>query len=686
MVISMGKSMSVRFIAILLVLIGVGQGIGAVLFLGSIRSGFMDSLHDRMRLQIKQTAAVMSEPVFTSSMLPIETYIDEAMKDKDVQSLKVINKDGVILRQKSVPVMANKRYLLTQQIHFLDETIGTVELEYAATTIDASMRGSLFIIPFYQAGMLLLVALVLIRLFNRYVKRPVNELNQAIEGITGGDLTIEVPVHRDDEIGTIAVGVRFLKERLAGTVDRISSISDKVAGAIRELNDTFDRVREVAEHQNRSTETVSHEVREAGESQRQIVANTEQLLSLSGDNLSALLEMQATSEAVAETTDSLSQNLQDSYSTLAELAQSAKEITRMADDVASFVAEASSSIEEIYRSVRNAEDLVNESTLLSTQTTNVISGKGMEAIDRTTAGMKRIANFIDALMAAIEGLGTRSRDIGKVLGVIEDVTEKSRLLSLNAQIIAAQAGEHGKGFAVVAQEMKQLSDKAALSTREIAGIVGAIQSEIGEVVAETRESVGVVREGEAVVAKTAEVLHEILATSRQATELSEGIERASREQTGGLQLVVTSTEQIRNKIQEVYRGTSEQEKSTSFLLKALDPIKDGMETTRRATVEQAGSSRFISTNIEQANQKNSDIAVASAHQQQLNQRVIDALHDVVAKGHATVAEVNGLIPYVTAMREDLEVLRTEMTMFKTANRGAAQSPAAEPDPADGSES
>jgi methyl-accepting chemotaxis protein len=668
----MGKSMSTRFIAILLVLIAVGQGIGAVLFLSSIRSGFMDSLHDRMRRQIKQTAAVMSEPVFTSSMLPIETYIDEAMKDKDVQSLKVINKDGVVLRQKSVPVKSDNLYILKQQIKFLDENIGEVQLEYAATTIDASMRRSLYLIPIYQAGILLLVALVLIRLFNCYVKGPVNDLNRAIEGITGGDLTVDVPVHRDDEIGTIASGVRFLAERLAGTVERISSISEKVSGAIRELNDTFARVREVVDNQNRSTEKVSLEVGEAGESQRQIVANTEQLLALSGDNLSALLQMQATSEEIAGTTDSLNQNLQVSYSTLAELAQSAKEITRMADDVASFVAESSSSIEEIYRSVKNAEGLVNESTRLSTQTTDVISGKGMEAISQTTAGMKRIANFIDALMTAIEGLGTRSRDIGQILGVIEDVTEKSRLLSLNAQIIAAQAGEHGKGFAVVAQEMKQLSDKAALSTREIAGIVGTIQSEIGGVVAETRESVGVVHEGEAVVAKTADVLNEILATSRQATELSEGIERASREQTSGLQLVVTSTEQIRNKIQEVYRGTSEQEKSTSFLLKALDPIKDGMETTRRATVEQAGSSRFISANIEQANQKNSDIAVASSHQQQLNQRVLNALQDVVTKGHATVAEVNGLIPYVNAMREDLESLRTEMAIFKTTNSGRTQ--------------
>jgi methyl-accepting chemotaxis protein len=665
MKINMGKSISVKFIAILLVLLAVGQGVGAYLFLSSIRSGFMDALHERMKRQIKQTAAVMAEPVETSSMLSIETYIDEAMKDKDVQALQVISESGTVLREQAVKEGRVKGIVLTEPIKFLDKTIGTVKLEYAAKTIDASMRKSLIIIPLYQGVLLLLVALVLIRLFNSYVKRPVEGLNRAIADITGGDLTVQVPVYRDDEIGTVALGVKFLAERLAGTVARINSISDKAAGAVRQLNDTFARVRAVAESQNKSTEEVSAEVGRAGASQQQIVDSTEQLLALSGDNLSTLLQMKASSEEIAGTTDSLTTNIQDSYSTLAELAQSAKEMTRMADEVASFVAEASSSVEEVYRSVKNAEAMIKDSARLSIQTTIVISDKGMDAVTTTTEGMKRIGTFIDALMAAIEKLGGRSRDIGKVLGVIEEVTEKSRLLSLNAQIIAAQAGEHGKGFAVVAQEMKQLSDKAALSTREIADIVNTIQQEIGEVVSETRESVKVVREGETLVARTASVLDEILISSRQATDLAEGIERASHEQTAGLKMAVNSTEQIRDKILDVNRATSEQEKSTAYLLKALDPIKDGMESTRRATDEQARSSRFISGNIELANQKNSDIAVASVQQQQLNQRVLEALDAVVTMGRSTVTEVNGLIPCVTAMRVDMEALRAEMAGFRT---------------------
>lgn len=671
---TLGKSISARLITTLLIILVIGQAVGAYLFLTSIRLGFMDSLHSRMTRQAKQAAGVLGEAAVTYNTSLIESYINEAMKDRDIVAIRVLDKSGAVVKEQSAQHGTKKVFTVTEPLLFVGEAVGNVRVEYAAKTIDDSMLGSLVLIPLYQGAMLVVVAIVFIRLFTSYVKRPVEELNRAIAGITGGDLGIEVPVSRDDEIGSIAMGVKFLAERLSGTITRINSISGKVAEAVHELTDTFERVRDVIEKQNQSTQEVSEAVRGANATQQHIVSNTEQLLALSGDNLSTLLQMRASSEEIAGTTDSLAVNLQSSYDTLQELAQSAGEVTRMADEVATFVAESSSCIEEVYRSVKNVETMINESSRLSTQTTTVISGKGMDAVAAVMAGMKRIGGFIDTHMVAIERLGDRSRDIDKILGVIEDVTAKSRLLSLNAQILAAQSGEHGKGFSVVAEEMKQLSDKAALSTREIADIVNAIQQEIGDVVKDSRDSVDVVREGEKVVANTTSVLDEILTTARQATTLAEGIELAAGEQTTGLKQAVSTTELIRDRIGEVNRATMRQEKSTTFLLDALKPVREGMEFTRRSTGEQAHSSVSIAGNIEQANQKNADISVASANQQKLNQRVLDALHAVVHMGHSTVSEVNRLLPQVTAMREELESLRLEMAVFRNRQEPSADTP------------
>jgi methyl-accepting chemotaxis protein len=666
MAVSRGKSISQRLIVTLLLVLVIGQGIGAYLFLKATNSGLMNALHGRMKREIKQASALLAEPVATFNTSLIELFVTDTLNDLDIQSIRIEDASGAPVAEKTLKRDSGAVYSLSEPLSFVGSNVGKVKIVYTPKTIHDSMQNSRLLILFYQAGMLLVVALVLVRLFNRYIRVPVELLNSSIARITQGDLSETVSACRDDEIGSIANGVRFLAERLEGTVARINSNSEKVTLAVQQLNATFDTVRGGINSQNRSTEEVVLKVESAAGAQLEIAANTGQLLSLSEDNLSALLEMKASSEEIATNADHLNKNLRDSLSTLTNLAGSAQEVTSMAEEVATFVEEASTSIEQVYRSVGNVESIVNESARLSSQTTAVISGKGMQSISAATEGMQRIGTFIDSLMKAIARLDTRSRDIDKILAVIEDVTVKSRLLSLNAQIIAAQAGEKGKSFAVVAGEMKQLSDQSSASTKEIDTIISDILREIAEVVNETRESVAVVRDGEAVVQRTAGVLEEILETSRQATDLAKEIERASREQTSGLQLTVKSTEQIRSKIVEVTRATGEQEKSTSFLLTALTPLKEAMEMTKRATEEQALSTRLISGNIELANQKNSQIAATAGGQLTINQQVIEALQGVTAMGHSTVLEINGLIPCVTAMREDIEALQLEMAGFTTS--------------------
>ena len=79
----------------------------------------------------------------------------------------------------------------------------------------------------------------------------------------------------------------------------------------------------------------------------------------------------------------------------------------------------------------------------------------------------------------VSRLGERSVAIGKILNVIEDVAEQTNLLALNAAILAAQAGEYGKGFSVVAAEIRELSERTASSTRDIANLIRSVQEEVG---------------------------------------------------------------------------------------------------------------------------------------------------------------------------------------------------------------
>ena len=75
----------------------------------------------------------------------------------------------------------------------------------------------------------------------------------------------------------------------------------------------------------------------------------------------------------------------------------------------------------------------------------------------------------------IRGLGGRVHEIGAILDVIDDVADETNLLALNAAIIAAQAGEQGRAFSVVADEIEDLAERVLSSTKEIGGLIRAVQ-------------------------------------------------------------------------------------------------------------------------------------------------------------------------------------------------------------------
>lgn len=138
---------------------------------------------------------------------------------------------------------------------------------------------------------------------------------------------------------------------------------------------------------------------------------------------------------------------------------------------------------------------------LTSETGDAIS-TGMGSMDALTESASSTTQITEQVIIAIQGLQEKSKSIGQIIQTINDIAEETNLLSLNASIEAARAGDAGKGFAVVAEEIKKLADESMNSSAEIQRIVEEIIKGTGQVVAVAKQAEDTVKSQEDVVNQT----------------------------------------------------------------------------------------------------------------------------------------------------------------------------------------
>lgn len=102
------------------------------------------------------------------------------------------------------------------------------------------------------------------------------------------------------------------------------------------------------------------------------------------------------------------------------------------------------------------------------------------AVEGTMRGMDSLREVISETEKRFKRLGERSQEISSAVAMVNTISERTHVLSINASMQAATAGEAGRGFAVVAQEVQRLSDSSRQATGEISQLVSNIQSETNE--------------------------------------------------------------------------------------------------------------------------------------------------------------------------------------------------------------
>jgi phosphate/phosphite/phosphonate ABC transporter binding protein len=496
------------------------------------------------------------------------------------------------------------------------------------------------------------------------VIKPIRSIEKAAKSLADGDLSFSLGIKSNDEIGRLSKAINTSLHSLGSVLYRVKNGSRRATEVAGKVEGEFKKVSEGTKLESEAIANIASSIEQMNSAATEISGSTERLAASTEETATSMEEMVTSIGHVADNAQELSNAVDSTSASIEELSATIKEVAQKAEELSAASEETLAAAEEIYTSVKEVEQSSKESALLSEKVKNDASTFGMASVDKTIEGMQNIKSSVEKTANLIMKLGGRSDEIGKILNVIDDITDQTTLLALNAAILAAQAGEHGKGFSVVADEIKDLAERTSFSTQEIAALIQAVQKEVKDAIHAMDEGLRSVEEGFKVARDAGDALRKIVDSSKQSAEMSISIERSTAEQARATRLVSEAMEKVKNMVAQVAKATSEQSKGALLITKATEKMRDVANRVKAATAEQLINAKHVSEAIELVSDKSQEIAKAVNEQKSGSNQIfnsIERIKDIPKNNMNIVFDINRSIK---GLFRNTELVTKEMQGFK----------------------
>lgn len=234
--------------------------------------------------------------------------------------------------------------------------------------------------------------------------------------------------------------------------------------------------------------------------------------------------------------------------------------------VNSFISELSSAgsgIAEIALQVKEGAKLVRYYNIKMSETLSQSveqSQHGTESVRQTIEASSEVVEFYAQLVVLMDELKTKSANIGRMLDALNGIAVQTHLLSLNAAIEAAGAGENGERFAVIAQEVRDLSVSSKASSKEAVEIVGQIEAVTVRVTQEAKVGLAKVYDMLDVAEQAENIIKEMREVSDKSYKQAENINLATEEFVEFGDIISSSTHEQLAASQQMVRALGELQK------------------------------------------------------------------------------------------------------------------------------
>ncbi|MBB3314747.1 methyl-accepting chemotaxis protein [Rhizobium sp. BK181] len=347
--------------------------------------------------------------------------------------------------------------------------------------------------------------------FIRGISKPLQDVHQALEAVADENVALAIP-HADmnNEVGMMAKATQSLQQK----VKERHAMSEREAAQQMALDGERENSQRL---QREETVAQNHVVSTIGQALEQIArgdltvrcADLGQKYAALRDNFNdALSHLEAAMAKVSAKGGDIAVSKE-------EIRRASNDLSQRTERQAASLEETSAALDELTVAVRQTAEGAHEAS------------KRVEAVSGEAS---RSDAVVSEAIEAMSGIEKSSAEIGKIIGVIDDIAFQTNLLALNAGVEAARAGESGKGFAVVAQEVRELAQRSAAAAKEIKDQIA--------------RSSGQVDQGVRLVGEAGEALKRISDQIKAANEIVAKIAHSASEQDTTLRSISSSMNQL----------------------------------------------------------------------------------------------------------------------------------------------
>ncbi len=397
----------------------------------------------------------------------------------------------------------------------------------------------------------------------RFVMSPI-EINGEVVGLFAVDNKIKKHDLDDTDIET----VRLISEQISAALAKIKLFTE-VGFLTRTLSESFSALLESHPQYHSSLSNMKN--------------NTESMAHTIG-------KINSTAELTHVT-------ITETSSTINEFTAAIKQVSESLEHVNEFMEETVSAISEINNTSREISENSNHSSKLAAQVKEEAT-KGEKMVAEGFGAWEQVSRAVSSTVDAFDSLQQDVDEIDHVLKVIDNINQRTKLLSLNAAIVSAQAGEHGKPFAVVAEEIRALSNETVDSATIIDERVKRVRASTLAAGDHFKSTIDLVDTSIMMGKKTGEALEAILASSMSSMNMANEIRLATQEQIKGTQLVSDSIEDLGEMVSQTAAASRQQAVALPQIVEAVEKVKAMAESVSRLTTSHQDDVHDVNTTVE----------------------------------------------------------------------------------------